>query len=193
MKKTEANFEAIVNQSSEGMGIADPEGTYIYVNPAFCAMMGYSEEELLGMTVFDVKAKSQDTGSFERSKTSEEGSPVQVVLQRKDGTEFISQVIGKMIVVDGKECVLGTVRDISERVRAAEALQAKNVELQAALSEIKQLSGLLPICAGCKKIRDDDGYWQQVETYIRNHSEVEFSHSICPACTRELYPEIRED
>ena len=55
---------------------------------------------------------------------------------------------------------------------------------------MKQLTGLLPICASCKKIRNDDGYWQQVESYLSQHTEVEFSHSICPPCVRKLYPEL---
>jgi hypothetical protein len=63
-------------------------------------------------------------------------------------------------------------------------------ELQEALTMVKPLSGLLPICASCKKIRDDKGYWTQIESYIRDHSEVEFSHSLCPDCLKKLYPEI---
>ncbi|MDA8418054.1 MAG: response regulator [Desulfobacteraceae bacterium] len=63
-------------------------------------------------------------------------------------------------------------------------------ELQAALDKVKLLSGFLPICASCKRIRDDQGYWQQIESYIRDHSEAEFSHGICPDCARKLYPEI---
>lgn len=61
-------------------------------------------------------------------------------------------------------------------------------ELQAAMSNIKVLSGLLPICASCKKIRDDKGYWNDLETYISNHSEADFSHGICQDCARRLYP-----
>ena len=65
-------------------------------------------------------------------------------------------------------------------------------ELQCALSEVKALSGLLPICASCKNIRDDQGYWSQIEVYIRDHSEAEFSHGICPECIKKLYPELRK-
>jgi hypothetical protein len=68
-------------------------------------------------------------------------------------------------------------------------MQEKN-ELQKALSELKTLSGLLPICASCKKIRDDNGYWNQIEAYIRDRSEAEFSHSICPDCAEKLYSEL---
>ncbi len=68
------------------------------------------------------------------------------------------------------------------------ALRRVNEALQAALDMAKQLSGLLPICANCKKIRDDQGYWQDVAVYVRDHSEAEFSHGICPGCAKKLYP-----
>jgi hypothetical protein len=64
------------------------------------------------------------------------------------------------------------------------------LQYQVALSQVKQLSGLLPICASCKKIRDDQGYWTQIEEYIADHSEADFSHSLCPDCLKKLYPEI---
>ncbi len=75
--------------------------------------------------------------------------------------------------------------DLNERRRLIE-------ELQKALGEVKQLSGILPICASCKKIRDDQGYWEQIESYIRDHSEARFSHGICPECVRKLYPDNAE-
>ena len=64
------------------------------------------------------------------------------------------------------------------------------VDLQNALAEVKKLSGMLPICSSCKKIRDDEGYWQQIEEYIRDHSEADFTHGICNECVEELYPEF---
>ena len=75
------------------------------------------------------------------------------------------------------------IRDFSRLEKTAERLQG-------ALDNIKKLEGLLPMCANCKNIRDDDGYWQQVEVYIQQHSKVEFSHSICPKCARRLYPNL---
>ncbi len=65
-------------------------------------------------------------------------------------------------------------------------------ELEKALSEVKTLHGLIPICAACKKIRDDKGYWTQVETYVREHSSAEFSHSLCPECAAKMYPEFAD-
>jgi YesN/AraC family two-component response regulator len=71
-----------------------------------------------------------------------------------------------------------------------ERLEKRTLELEKALAKVKTLSGLLPICASCKKIRDDKGYWNQIESYLQQHSEAEFSHGICPECMKELYPEI---
>lgn len=82
---------------------------------------------------------------------------------------------------------------IISRQKAVEAEKAKLIyELAEALSEIKTLGSFLPICASCKKIRDDKGYWKQLETYIRDHSGTEFSHGICPDCAVKLYPEYYE-
>ena len=72
-------------------------------------------------------------------------------------------------------------------------LKHRNIELQKAFEEIKQLKGILPICASCKKIRDDEGYWHQIELYIRDHSEADFSHGICPDCMKKLYPDFIEN
>jgi DNA repair exonuclease SbcCD ATPase subunit len=63
-------------------------------------------------------------------------------------------------------------------------------ELQAALAEIKTLRGLIPICASCKKVRDDKGYWNKIEEYIQNHTGAQFTHGICPDCAKELYAEV---
>ena len=71
--------------------------------------------------------------------------------------------------------------------------QALNRALATALATVKKLSGLLPICAACKNIRNDHGYWEPIEAYIREHSEAEFTHSICPACAERLYPEYGVD
>jgi AmiR/NasT family two-component response regulator len=70
-------------------------------------------------------------------------------------------------------------------------LRRLNIELQLALDNVKALKGLLPICASCKKIRDDKGYWEGVETYIKKHADVEFSHGLCPDCITRLYPEYK--
>ncbi|MDA8140487.1 MAG: hypothetical protein M0036_17725, partial [Desulfobacteraceae bacterium] len=78
----------------------------------------------------------------------------------------------------------------------AEEFEKVNRRLEAAVKErtkeVKALSGLLPICASCKKIRDDKGYWSQIETYLKAHSDATFSHGICPECQDKLYPELAQ-
>ena len=80
--------------------------------------------------------------------------------------------------------------EIEERKQTQIEKDKLIIELQDALAEVKKLSGFLPICASCKKIRDDKGYWSQIEAYISEHSEAQFSHSICPECKKKLYPEL---
>lgn len=88
------------------------------------------------------------------------------------------------------------VEEVSARVhthlvlqRLQRELQDRNKELEEALGKVRVLSGLIPICANCKKVRDDQGYWTQVEVYIRDHSDADFSHGICPDCLELLYPQ----
>jgi PAS domain S-box-containing protein len=80
--------------------------------------------------------------------------------------------------------------DIIDRKRAEEALEEERRRLQQTLDEVRTLRGIVPICANCKKIRDDKGFWNQVEKYVSEHTEAEFSHGICPDCTKKLYPDI---
>lgn len=81
-------------------------------------------------------------------------------------------------------------KEINERKSLANEREKLISELKIALSNIKTLKGLLPICCSCKKIRDDEGYWNQIEVYIRDRSDADFTHSICPTCTKKLYPGI---
>ena len=76
--------------------------------------------------------------------------------------------------------------------RAEEERDALVLQLQDALANIKTLRGLLPICSSCKKIRDDHGYWNQLETYIGAHTDAEFTHGLCPECIQKLYPDYSE-
>jgi PAS domain-containing protein len=86
--------------------------------------------------------------------------------------------------------VIVTAINITERKKTEHDREQLVQQLQTALAEVKTLSGLLPICAHCKKIRDDQGYWNQIEFYIREHSNVNFTHSVCPECSRQFYPTL---
>jgi sigma-B regulation protein RsbU (phosphoserine phosphatase) len=81
--------------------------------------------------------------------------------------------------------------ELQDELIKSRALLANKVdELSLALEQIKTLRGIVPICSNCKKIRNDKGYWQQVEVYVHNHTEAEFTHGICPDCIQELYPDL---
>ena len=132
---TETTYRTIVNQISEGVTIADMEGNYISVNTAFCNMSGYSEKELLTKTVFDMKAKNQPHESFYDSKEKSVGLPIRVNLKRKDGTEYLTEIIGDVISVDNKQLVIGTIRDITDRVKAENQIAALNQNLEATVKD----------------------------------------------------------
>jgi hypothetical protein len=80
--------------------------------------------------------------------------------------------------------IIGYLRDLTLRYKGT------SEKLSRAISEVRRLSGLLPICAHCKNIRNDEGYWEKVEDYLSDHSDAEFSHSLCPDCMKKLYPEL---
>jgi GAF domain-containing protein len=103
--------------------------------------------------------------------------------------------------VDFAQLLAGTIWSIVLRKRAQERLREevaarteelnqRNLELQQALDDVRVLSGIVPICSYCKQIRDDQGYWNQLESYLSAHSEARFSHGICPSCARTLFPDI---
>jgi PAS domain S-box-containing protein len=96
----------------------------------------------------------------------------------------------KIINYLGQPSSFVMVNDITELKHAQEEREKLLKEIKEALSRVKLLSGMLPICASCKKIRNDKGYWEQIESYIRDHSDAEFSHGICPDCAKKLYPGI---
>ena len=115
-----------------------------------------------------------------------QGDPVRALQHYKQYHLVKEQVFNE--TADHRLKNLRITYEVETLKKESEIHQLRNVELQAALEQVKRLSGLLPICANCKKIRDDAGYWQDVAVYIRDHSEVEFSHGICPECMRKLYP-----
>lgn len=110
-----------------------------------------------------------------------------VVLLTK--SHVILAFLGLMLVILGYQGLSFSESKRLEEVRRREQVMA---ELQQALSEIKTLNGILPICASCKSIRDDKGYWSRVEEYVEHHSQASFTHSICPACSLKLYPEFED-
>ena len=103
-------------------------------------------------------------------------------------SDYVTKPYKKVELVARVSSALRLKREIDQRKIYEKNLENKNKELEKALAEIKVLRGFIPICASCKKIRDDKGYWSQVEEYIARHSEAKFTHGICPDCMVKLYP-----
>ncbi len=115
-------FQCLVNESSQGISVADLNGKYVFVNPYFCQMMGYSESELLSMSVFEIKAPAQEYSSFEPTNITNEDSVVQELLQRKDRTTFIAEFASRNISVADSTYVMRIVQDISKRIAIEQTL-----------------------------------------------------------------------
>jgi CheY-like chemotaxis protein len=107
--------------------------------------------------------------------------------------DYISKPVNSVELLARVSSAL-TLKGEMDRRKAREAeLRRSNEDLQRALKEVKTLRGLIPICASCKKIRNDGGFWQQLEEYIGEHSEAEFSHGLCQPCIKKLYPGVYQD
>ncbi len=169
------------------------DGRYLGCNKAFEEMMGLSKEKILGSSVFDMAPEEVAREYHEKDEELMASPGKQVYESRmfsRETKQVQNVIFHKSTFEDNTGClagIMGVVFDISDQ-KKAEAEKNKLIgELETALAEIKALSGMLPICSSCKKIRDDQGYWQQLETYIETHSEALFSHSICPSCSKKFY------
>lgn len=171
---------------------------YIYkgCNNSFTKFLGLNKQEIIGKTVHDISP--QDLASIYHEKDAELiGHPgVQRYEFEVNSKSYGAnrQVIfhkATFLKSDGRVGgIIGALLDITESKKAEREKEQLIRELQEALAKVKLLSGFLPICSSCKKIREDNGYWKQIETYIHEHSEAEFSHGICPECATKLYPDI---
>ncbi len=107
--------------------------------------------------------------------------------------DYIAKPVKKLELVARVTSALALKREMDARKARERELEEKNREIEQALREVKVLRGFIPICASCKKIRDDKGYWQQIETYIQERSEALFSHGICNDCMKKLYPDFADE
>jgi len=173
-----------------------PDGAVIDANPALAHMLGYPDvESLLQVSVTSVHTTPEQREREHALLEQQEAiHGMELQLRRADGSSIWAQDHVRAVRdADGNvQHYEGSLVDITQRKEAEEERERLIGELQKALSEVKTLSGLLPICASCKRIRDDQGYWRQVEEYVRDHTQAEFTHSICPDCMKRLYPEFSQ-
>jgi len=154
---------------------------------------------------YDVLAVDQNMPNIDgleviRTLTSQKPFPSLIVVtasgDARAAVEAMKLGASDYIIKDVDGAYLDLLPAVIEQVlhqrNLAEERERLIVELQKALAEVKTLSGLIPICASCKKIRTDEGYWESLEVYIRDHSEADFTHSICPECVKKLYGDMLE-
>lgn len=189
--ESEEKYKALFEDSRDAIYITSREGLFLDVNQAAVKLFGYTREEMIGLNAREIYADASDRQRFQEEVEAKSSvRDYEVKFRKKDGTEMDCLLTSSLRrLKDGRILgYQGIIRDITERKRAERERERLIWELQDALSKVKKLSGLLPICASCKKIRDNKGYWNQLEVFISEHSEVDFSHSLCPDCVRKIYP-----
>ena len=193
-KRAKEELQTILNIVPVIIFQKDRDGKTTRTNQAFDTMIGLSKEEIIGKTTDELFHEHGKDMMKNDQEVMELGKPKLDIIEHYDSPEGTRWArAGKAPLKDKEGNVVGLIgyaADITEQKQAEEALKQERDKLQDALAEVKTLSGLLPICANCKKIRDDKGYWNQIEAYIRDHSEADFSHSICPECAKNIYPEF---
>ena len=190
-----AHLAAIVDSTAEAI-IGTTTGDVITSwNPAAEQLYGYSENEAIGRHLFLIVPRVMQPEIerlLEKARNSERVTHYETTGLGKDGA-MTDIILSLSPIKDAGGGIIGAsfiAHDITERKRVEADKKQMYDRLNEALAQVKTLRGMLPICASCKKIRDDDGYWQRVETFIEARSRAEFSHSICPECMQTLYPEF---
>jgi PAS domain S-box-containing protein len=185
-------LDSLIHSLPGVMYLFDEFGRFHRWNDNLKTVTGYSDDEIQNMNPLNFIV-SEDKASVKKAidNVLEKGEAnVESGFLTKEGVVIPYYLTGFRLVNEGVKYVVGVGIDIKEK-NEAEAEKANLIKkLQDALSQVKQLSGFLPICASCKKIRDDKGYWNQIESYIRERSDAEFSHSICPDCSKKLYSDL---
>jgi PAS domain S-box-containing protein len=198
LRKSEERFRDLFDNAPIGYHEYDSEGRITNVNQTDVEMLGYTREEMIGQYIWKFNVGEEIAREQVLAKLAGKlppGRELERTYRRKDGTTFPVLIEDRLIrdekgQIKGIRCII---QYITQR-KNAEAEREKLIqELQEALAKVKTLRGLIPICASCKKIRDDQGYWKQIESYVRDHSEAEFSHGICPECMKKLYPDFVDD
>lgn len=197
MQKIAAHLAAVVESSDDAIISKTLSGIITSWNRAAERIYGYTAEEMIGQyasVLLPPSRKGEFEIMLEKIRRGEHVTRLDSVRVRKDGTPVevsvtISPIAGPTGEIIGASSIA---RDITDS-RREEAERLKLIEdLTAALAHAQTLRSLLPICASCKKIRDDHGYWQQLEVYFKQHEHIDFSHGICPECTARLYPEFAD-
>ncbi len=191
LKESEARARMLLENAADALFLVASDGSIADANTNACQQTGYARDEIIGLPIQEI----DDSFDFDHLRQRMKMAPGAAVftvegrIRRRDGSQYPVETRVCRFPGRGSPMAVAVARDISQR-REMEAEQQKLIlDLQEALANIKALSGLLPICSRCKKIRDDKGYWHKVEKYIAEHSTASFTHGLCPDCLEQQYGE----
>ncbi len=186
LRVQKTHFERLFESAPEGIALLDNNGNAHDVNSAFARLFGISKEEVIGHDVVEMIIPSEGKDQVRKAlKADVNGVDVHVEslpLSRAGQPIDVSLIAVPVDNGRGTNMAYVLCQDITLKKRGDREREDLIRQLQKALAEVKTLGGLLPICAWCKKVRDDQGYYHQIETFIANHSEAKFTHGICPDC-----------
>lgn len=188
-------FKTIFDKSSDALLVIDGEkGTILEANEMVKTLLGYENNRLAGKQ-FSMLMSSDSSSSKEEvmNEITIYGNVFVQTFRRADGSLCTMDLTVTMIPWKESDAILVTIRDATERIKAEKEREKLISELQEAMEKIKTLRGLVPICMHCKNIRNDEGYWQQVEVYVQEHSTAHFSHGVCPSCLKKYYPQYYKE
>ena len=196
-RDSDQQFSVAFRQSPCLMGITRVEDGLIHeVNDAFIRVSGYARDELVGRTTVDVGIweKPERRARFiDKVREPGESPDQEVRITTKSGSIRTVLLAGSYnLTLAGEHHLITIGTDITARKQIEAERETLLSELEAALDRVKTLSGILPICSHCKKIRDGVDEWHSLETYIRDRSEANFSHTICPGCATAFYPKLSD-
>ena len=171
------------------------DGTYRYVNQAFSSAFGKRPEEVIGKRIWDIFDGAEAAKRMtvvQQAFATRETIVFDVRVPTPEGDRYFITSVRPQLDPEGRvTSVVCISKEITERKRVEDEREKLILELREALAKVRTLSGLLPICAHCKKVRDDAGYWTRIESYISAHTLAEFSHGICPDCAISAFPEMK--
>lgn len=195
MRDSEDLFRAAFENHAAVKLLIDPDtGNILDANRAAVDYYGWSKDQLRTMKIWDINTLSPDEVKKEMEKaTTLKRIYFEFRHRRADGSIRDVAVFSNNITTKDKAILHSIIHDITDRKEMEQERDKLIVELKEALSQVKALRGLLPICASCKRIKNEEGKWEQIEGYIRSRSEADFSHSICPECLKALYPEYSKE
>ncbi len=191
-------LQTVMDLVPDSIYVKDRDHRFILNNYAHISSLGAkTQEELTGKTDFDFFPKDKvENYHKDEDIIMETGKPI--INKEESGvnplTDEVNCVLTSKVQFKNNQNelqgIVGISRVINERKKIEAERELLINELQEALADVKMLSGLVPICANCKKVRDDKGYWTQVEAYVQKRSDAKFTHSICPDCLAKLYPDV---